>query len=101
MAANRLNSGVVPGSWGNGVLGFREKIVGPICDLAAHFLVTIVAISCIAGTEWILDLYKLGSNDIPFVHIRLADWMFDMEVISATLINAIGIIKAVRVVWSS
>jgi hypothetical protein len=106
LAANRLrlNAARLDGAVdlnGNFARNLWSKIAQPICELTAHFIITVFSISFIAGTEWILILYKLGATNVPLLGITLSQWMFDLEIFSATIINGIGIIKAAKAAWST
>jgi hypothetical protein len=81
--------------------GLRRRLAEPANEIAAHFILSVMAIVALAGTELLLRLLGIDNRRIPLVGITLADWMFDLDLVSATLINAVGMIRAVNVLWKA
>lgn len=79
----------------------RAKLAKPAIEIVAHFVLTLIVILAIAGTEYTLGLLHLSARMVPFFKITVSDWLFDLDCVSATLINAVGMIKAVIVLWRS
>ena len=75
---------------------FVAKLVRAVSELIAHFIITVMSLLGIAGTGLILDFLGLSSKHIPLIDISLGEWIFILEVISATLINIFGIYKSIR-----
>jgi hypothetical protein len=78
---------------------FPSLVVGklevPATEIIVHFVVTVLSVLSIALIEILLRLVGLDGKEIPWVNITLGDWMFYLEVIAATAILAVGIVKAV------
>lgn len=85
---------------GKGQKGWKG-LVEPVYEMAAHFILSVIAILAIAVTDLLLSRLGLGVRTVPFVSITLSDWMFDLDVVSATLVNVVGMIRAVIVLWTS
>ena len=85
---------------GKGRKGWKG-LIEPAYEIAAHFILSVMAILAIAGTDLLLSLLGLGVRTLPFVTITLSDWMFDLDLVSATLVNVMGMIRAVIVLWTS
>jgi len=75
---------------------YVAKLVRAVSELIAHFIITVVSLLGIAGTGLILDFLGLSSKHIPLTGLSLGEWIFILEVVSATLINFIGIYKSIR-----
>lgn len=67
----------------------------PIAEIVVHAIVTILSVLSIALTERTIHLVGLDAKVIPHTPITLSEWMFYFEILAATLINLIGIAKAV------
>jgi hypothetical protein len=80
---------------------FLQKLAKPANEIVAHFVLSILTILALAGTEFILWVLNIDNKMIPLFGITLGEWMFDLDLISATLINAVGIIKALIVLWKA
>jgi hypothetical protein len=85
---------------GKGQKGWKG-LAEPVYEMAAHFILSVIAILAIAVTDLLLSRLGLGVRTVPFVSITLSDWMFDLDVVSATLVNVVGMIRAVIVLWTS
>src|SRR5712691_5281680 len=81
------------------VLGFLSLVSGklevPAAEIVVHLAVTVLSVASIALIEAFLRVVGLDDKKIPWTEITFSDWMFDLEVIAATTIIAVGIIKAV------
>jgi hypothetical protein len=84
---------------------FRAKLIAPVSEIASHFVLTVLVILSIGGTEATLGLFHLSGRLVPFFGqvfgITASDWLFALDLVSATLINVVGIYKAVVVLWRS
>jgi hypothetical protein len=85
----------------NVLKGLRRNLTKPTNELAAHFVVSVMALVAIALTDHVVSLLGIGLRTLPFAKITLTDWMFDLDIISATVVNAVGTIKAVIVLWEA
>jgi hypothetical protein len=65
-------------------------------EIVAHFVITVMSLLGIAGTGVVLDFLGLSSKTIPLTSLSLGEWIFTLEVVSATLINLVGIYKSIR-----
>jgi hypothetical protein len=72
-----------------------SKVEVPVTEIVAHLVVTALSIISIVAIELLLIFVKLDGKYIPHTNITLRDWMFDLEVLAATLIILVGIVKAV------
>lgn len=75
---------------------YLSKLIRAASEILAHFLITVMSLLGIAGTGVVLDLLRLTSKTIPLTNLTLGEWIFILEVISATLINVVGIYKSIR-----
>jgi hypothetical protein len=64
-------------------------------EIVAHFLITVLSLLAIAGTSFLMDLLGLTQKPIPLVGITLGEWMFILEITTATIINLFGIYKCI------
>ena len=69
--------------------------------LAAHFVVTVCVIVFIELTELLLGVFHLESRPVPLLHVTLSDWMFDMDVLTASIVMLVGAVKAVKELWKA
>lgn len=75
---------------------YLTKLLRAAGEIVAHFLITVMSLLGIAGTGHVLDFLGLSSKMIPLIGVSLGEWIFILEVISATLINVVGIYKSIR-----
>jgi hypothetical protein len=80
---------------------FIGRLAGPANEIAAHFVLSVMAILALAGTELLLRLLGIDNRMIPLTGVTLGDWMFDLDVVSATLINAVGMFRGAIVLWKA
>jgi len=86
---------------------FREFLTGtvaerlkiPAAEVVVHLGVTVLSVVSIVIIEKLLWATGLDGKKIPGANITLSDWMFDLEVIAATAIIVVGIIKAIVAAW--
>jgi len=76
-----------------------RKLEVPAAEIVVHLGVTVLSVLSIAFIEWVLHVVGLDGKRVPWVEITLSDWMFDLEVIAATAIIAIGVFKAAMAAW--
>jgi hypothetical protein len=81
--------------------GLQRKLAKPTNEIAAHFVVSVMALGALAATDLVVRVMGIGVRTLPFVSITLSDWMFDLDLVSATVVNAVGTIKAVIVLWKA
>jgi hypothetical protein len=81
--------------------GLRRKLTKPTNEIAAHFLVSAMALIAIALIDQLLSLLGLGIKPLPLIRIPFNEWMFGLDIISATAVNVVGTIKAVLVLWEA
>ena len=67
-------------------------------ELLVHFTITAVTLFSLAGVEWLLEVLNLARKVIPRTDVTLSDWMFYLDVLAATVINIVGVYRALRVV---
>lgn len=79
--------------------GFLLRLARAVGELIAHFCLSVISLLTIAGTAFILRYLHLDSKAIPLLGLSLGDWTFLSEVASATLINLVGMIRAVIAYW--
>jgi len=72
-----------------------RRAESPVVEIVVHLLVTTLSILSIGAIEGLIILLGLDKDIMPFTSISLREWMLYLEVIAATLIIAVGIIKAV------
>jgi hypothetical protein len=72
-----------------------NRLEVPVGDIVVHSVVTVLSILSIAGIELLLHCVKLDGKSIPLTNITLSEWMFFLEILAATLIILVGIVKAV------
>ena len=75
---------------------YLAKLIKAAAEIVAHFFITVMSLLGIAGTGLVLDLLGLTSKTIPLTNLTLGEWIFMLEIISATLINVVGIYKSIR-----
>ena len=68
----------------NVLKGLRRNLTKPTNELAAHFVVSVMALVAIALTDHVVSLLGIGLRTLPFAKITLTDCMFDLDKISAT-----------------
>ena len=67
--------------------------------LAAHFVVTVLLIVFIEATELLLTLFHLENRQVPLVNVTLSEWMFDLDVLVASVVMIVGAVRAVTSLW--
>ena len=67
----------------------------PAAEIIVHLIVTLASVVSIAIVDLALWLLGLSDKEIPRTGITLGDLMFYMEVVAASLIILVGVIKAV------
>ena len=80
------------------VTGLWAHVRPAVEELVAHLLVTLLTILSLAVVEWLLGVLHLEHRHLPGTGVTLSDWMFCLDVIAVTLINAVGVYRALRVV---
>ena len=70
------------------------KLEVPAAEIVVHLGVTVLSVLSIALIEWLLHVLGLDDRKIPWTEFKLSDWMFDLEMLAATTIIIVGIIKA-------
>jgi hypothetical protein len=78
---------------------FIDKLKLPAIEVAVHFVVTVLAVVSIALTEQLLHALGMDGKIIPAMGLPLGEWMFMLEVAAATVIIAVGVIKAAIALW--
>ena len=80
----------------------------PLVEILVHLLVSILSVLSIALVEFLLYVVHLDGKAIPIfqwlglnVLVTLSDWMLMLEVVAATVINGVGIGKAIVVLVRS
>lgn len=73
----------------------NTKLEVPAVEIVVHLGVTVLSVLSIALIEGLLYVVGLDTRKIPWTDITFSDWMFDLEVVAATTIIVVGIIKAV------
>jgi hypothetical protein len=66
----------------------------PAAEIIVHLIVTLASVGSIAIVELALSGVGLSGKAIPKTGLTLGELMFFLEVAAATLIIAIGVIKA-------
>jgi hypothetical protein len=78
-----------------------RKLELPFTEIVVHLIVTLLSILSIASIEFMLRLVGLSGKQIPLTKVPVDEWMFFLEILAATLIISIGLVKAViALVWS-
>ena len=67
--------------------------------LAAHFVLTVCLILFIEATELLLALFHLENRQVPLVQVTLSEWMFDLDVLVASVVMVVGAVSAVVGLW--
>jgi len=86
------------------------RLEEPIVEIVVHLAVTFMSVLSIAIIELLLFVLHIEGKVIPGTasalhwlglqtEVTLSDWMLALEVIAATAIIVVGIIKAVRALW--
>jgi len=78
-----------------------EKLEVPAAEIIVHLAVTVLSVLSIALIEGVLRILGLDGRKIPGTDITLSDWMFDLEMVAATGIIVVGMIKAVVAAWKA
>jgi len=80
----------------------------PLVEILVHFVVSILSVLSIASVEFLLYAVHLDDKAIPIFQwlglnfvITLSDWMLMLEVLAATVVNGVGIVKAILVLVRS
>jgi hypothetical protein len=76
-----------------------QEVRRPVVIIAGHLIVTVAAILSLAFVEFVLALLHYDRREIPFLGITLSDWLFDMDVVAASAIILIGILKGSLALW--
>ncbi len=71
------------------------RLESPAAEIIIHLLVTLASVAGIAIVKLALWIVGLSDEEIPWTGIILDKLMFFLEVVAATLIISIGILKAV------
>ena len=69
--------------------------------LAAHFVVTVCLIVFIGLTELLLTAFHLENRQVPLLQVTLSEWMFDLDVLTASIVMLVGAVKAVKDLWKA
>ena len=72
------------------------KIEQPIVELTAHFLVSLCTIAFISLTELVLRALSLDKWVMPVIGMALSEWLFDLDIVAASLILIIGMFRALK-----
>lgn len=78
---------------------FWARLEEPVMVLAAHFVVTVLLIVFIEATELLLTLFHLENRQVPLVNVTLSEWMFDLDVLVASVVMIVGAVRAVTSLW--
>ena len=78
-----------------------KKLQVPAVEILVHFFVTVLTVVSIALIDWLVRVAGLDNRNIPGFNVKLSDWMFVLEVIAATGIISVGVIKAVVAAWKA
>jgi hypothetical protein len=70
------------------------RLEAPLVEIVVHLIVTALSIISIYGIEILLRALGLGEKLIPIFGVTLNHWMFGLEVVAATAIIAVGIVRA-------
>ena len=81
--------------------GLWQKFRPAFEELIVHFLITVVTLASLAGVEWTVEALHLAEKVIPKTELRFSDWMFYLDALAVTVINVVGVYKALRVVLRS
>ncbi|MGR9276122.1 hypothetical protein ACU8KI_16080 [Rhizobium leguminosarum] len=73
-----------------------SKLEEPLADVLGHFFTTIVWLTAIFLTTLVMHVFHLDASEIPFLHIRLEDWITSMDIIAVTVVLGSGLWKSVR-----
>ena len=80
---------------------YLQRLGNAAGEFFAHLILTLMALGTVAVTAFVLKLLGLDLKVIPILNITLGQWMFDMDVVAATLINMVGLVKALVVYGTS
>jgi hypothetical protein len=58
--------------------------------------VAILTLLIITGVKFFLGLVHLSERTVPVIGITLSQWMFGLDIITATLINLVGVYRALK-----
>ena len=78
---------------------FWTRLEEPVMVLVAHFVLTVLLIVFLEATELLLTIFHLDSREVPLVQVTLSEWMFDLDVLVATVVMIVGAAKAVVGLW--
>jgi hypothetical protein len=76
-----------------------KRLEEPLMVLVVHFIIAICGIVFIELTEKLLELLHLESRPVPLIHVTLSDWMFDIDVLTASIVMLVGSVKAAIEPW--
>jgi hypothetical protein len=85
----------IPAPLGSFIRAVWSRLEVPLAEIVVHTVVTILSLLSIAGIEVLLRWLRLDGKQFPHLNITLSEWMFYLEIMAASLIIGIGIIKAV------
>ncbi len=85
-----------PGTW---VAALWKDLRKPLLAITAHVIVSIAALLALAAAEAATRGLGLEREVIPLIGITIGEWFRLFDVVAATGINAVGILKAVRDLW--
>ncbi len=82
------------------------RLEDPVVEILVHLAVTILSVLSIAGIEMLLWILRLDGKSIPGTTllfrwlgldttVTLSDWMLVLEIVAATAIILVGIVKAI------
>jgi hypothetical protein len=78
---------------------FLIRLEEPVMVLAAHFVLTVCLILFVEATELLLALFHLENRQIPLIQLTLSEWMFDLDVLIASVVMVVGAARAVVALW--
>jgi hypothetical protein len=97
--SDHKNKGAQAGLAQKFFLQIRSKLDVPTAEILVHLMVTVFSVLSIALIELLLHIVRLDGRKVPGTYVTLSDWMFLLEVIAATLIISVGVVKAVVAAW--
>jgi hypothetical protein len=73
------------------------RLALPAGLVIVHLIVSILAISSLGLLDWSVRIIRIDQATIPHFHIKLGEWILDLEVLSASVVIIAGVIEALVV----
>jgi len=71
----------------------------PVAHILVHLAVTVLSVLSMAVSEGLVYILGWEAREIPGVGVTYTDWLRILEILAATGIISVGIVRAVIALW--